>query len=149
MKGWHVRAAAFVVTAGALLLATDASASGTQLLCLNGQSQFITCPAGTAPISPSPLLPPTTGSATRLAHPDTGPAPPTEPSTTPADTRVSRSPGAATSTEGPKPGAGGLHLVLVTLCLFVCVAVSGTFVYWLGPAGSPGPAPRVERRSSR
>jgi hypothetical protein len=147
MKRWYVRAAAFVVTTGSFLLATSVSAGGTQLLCLNGQGQFITCPAGTVPISPSLLLPPTTGSAARVAHPDSGPAAPVEPSTSPAGTRESRAPGSTLSTEAPKPGAGGggRPRVLIIVFLLGLVAVSGTLALWFrrrrfSRTGSGGPA---------
>jgi hypothetical protein len=131
MKGWHVRAAAFVVTAGSFLLATGASAGGTQLLCLNGQRQFVTCAAGTVPVSPSLLLPPTTGSGAGLAHPDTGPVPPAEPSATSPHTRASRSHGPTMSTAESKAGAGSHHLVLIAMSLLLLVAVCGALVLWL------------------
>ena len=145
MKRRHVRAAAFVVTVGALLLATDTSAGGTELLCLNAQGQFIVCPAGTVPVSPYLLLPPTTGSAALSPHPDTGPVVPTNPPTSPADTRESRLRGPKASIEGAKPRGGGLHRVLITLALLVFITISGTFVYWISRrrffrAGDQAPA---------
>jgi hypothetical protein len=130
MKGWHVRAAAFAVTAGSFLLATGSSAGGTQLLCLNGQRQFVICAAGTVPVSPSVLLPPTTGSGAGLAHPNTGPVAPAEPPATLPHTRESRSPGPTMSTAQSKAGAGSHRLVLIVVSLLLFVAVSGALVLW-------------------
>lgn len=132
MKGRHVRAAAFLVTAGAALLATDTSASGTELLCLSGQGQFIVCPADTVPISSYPLQPPTTGSPSVSTGPASEPAGPGDAATSPADTLATRAPDPTRATENPKRGGGVRHLVPVALGLLILVAISGTLVYWLG-----------------